>query len=126
MFRTYVTAEKMRHSIVFNLDKHMIEVENWPATGGTPAEWQWTIFLSRHVRTTVIARRSGSHRYPPQVLDEENQLIKGLHGGRDLEIPGCVLVAKSDQSGHLVDVESEDVYHIKAMLVEYDHSTAWS
>lgn len=50
MFTTYVGNDTNRNAVVFNMDKFMIEVEDWPGGRDIPSEWMWTIFISRYVR----------------------------------------------------------------------------
>lgn len=50
LFRTYINMDHVRRSIAFNLDKFMIEVEDWPGGREVQGEWMWTIFVSRYVR----------------------------------------------------------------------------
>lgn len=62
MFRNYVNTDSSRNSIALNIDRFMIEVENWPANQERLSEFGWTIFVSRHVRLIEAII------YPPLLL----------------------------------------------------------
>lgn len=53
LYRHYVNSVGHQGCIVTNMDKAMIEVDQWPLGRTTRAEWEWTIFLSQYVRSVI-------------------------------------------------------------------------
>ncbi|TEB19414.1 hypothetical protein FA13DRAFT_1802299 [Coprinellus micaceus] len=99
-FRFWVNASNNRTQTSFSVDRYMIHVPQYPVNSTVPAEYQYTIFVSR------------------SPTDPDNDLIKSLHGGKDIRVGGSVLVVRSTRDGYVRPVFEDDRYFIETMLVE--------
>ncbi|KAJ3516299.1 hypothetical protein NMY22_g14245 [Coprinellus aureogranulatus] len=100
LFRLFVNANISRKEISYSVDDFMVHIDQYPLNSPIRSEFQYTLFLSHNPG------------------DTENNLIRALHGGGDLDIMGSVLVVRSNREGIVQPVYEDDRYFIETMLIE--------
>lgn len=94
--------------------------DNWILVYPPDSDYEWAIVKSEDVGLWCSYAAVHTRLTPVQAQESQNRIVQSFAGpGIDTShICGSYLVAKADKTGHLVDVDPEDIGYILALIVK--------